>query len=160
MCSIQLEGGETGWGRGGGWSLDSRGKAHTRSSCTGRQCLTPGGKPCSPRLWQVEVPAGGTLGTQGLEVVPAEGKAMGEIQIKVITMSWAPSSPEPSSVLLLRPHPPVHTWVYRESGRITLETSSMPPGGPLNVSALWPCPLSQMGKLRHPQQMTVLSQTR
>lgn len=39
---------------------------------------------------------------------------MGEIQVKVITMSWAPSSPEPSNVLLLRPHPPVHTWVYSD----------------------------------------------
>lgn len=79
------------------------------------------------------VSAGGTLGTPALEAVPAEtekeGKAMAEIQVKVITMPWAPSSPEPSNVLLLRPRPPVHTWVYSESGRVTLETSSMPPAG-------------------------------
>lgn len=81
----------------------------------------------------MELSAGGTLGPLGLEAVPGEaekeGKAMGEIQVNVITMPWAPSSPEPSNVLLLRPRPPVHTWVYRESGRMTLETSFTPPAG-------------------------------
>lgn len=81
----------------------------------------------------MEVSAGGTLGTLGLEAVPAEaeneGKAMGEIQVKVITVPRAPSSPEPSNVPLLRPRPPVHTWVYGESGSMTLETSSVPPAG-------------------------------
>ena len=51
--------------------------------------------------------------------------------MKVITVPWAPSSPEPSNVPLLRPRPPVHTWVYSESGSMTLETSSVPPAGPI-----------------------------